>query len=781
MTSIPHEIHSSVMSLDMTKNSMKRLNSTQLKFLNNLIELKLRENEISTIPVGTFRNSNNLRSLDLGSNSLVVLEKEVFKDAGKLVHLDVSNNKLKKIEKAFDGLTSLSRLDLRNNRLTSITHLTFRELTQLRYLRLDDNIISHIDSRAFANLAKLMYFVIKGNPIGNLASIYFNSQFLSYVDLSECDLTRVPKGLPSSVRYVQLRRNKMAVLSRDAFSGCNDVTIIVLDENNMVEVEYGAFQHLHALQQLWMNGNQLEHVPGPLPASVKRLFLDSNRLQKIAEDDFPRESHMNTLSLMGNNISSVSPKAFRRVSDLRSLDLSGNQLTHIFSGTFAKNSQLQTLQLSKNQLEILESGCFRGLTGLRTLSMAYTSADAFVRPDCLKDMINLRKLDLDSSPGLLRSIVESEELMASLSSVQELSLENSELVSLRHDFPDFFPNLAVLRISSSTWHCDSNLIWFRNWLISAPFHIEHRNRNRCFTPSSLYDRSVSSLSDEDFAAAAPHTPHQTQRLLSGMPDVPSTSAPYLMVPGVDKVAHADWNAPLRSSSISLLKRTSESPIYGANSLSVRYKTLNGSREADYNSSSRDQFQIGIISWDELSNRLALPDYEGKILNHRRYEDLPHVLPNGRFAEDQNQNDSNAEISTLNAVVQLSKTTISSTANVISRDALINGITVAVVTVLATAVVAALLMAFIICLCRKRTSLPKQYPAENGLPVVNTGGANVNKEIMYFMTPASSKNGDLGKPQTVVIETENTRDVMNLIPGGGVNHYGQMRVYKWEDF
>lgn len=781
MTSIPHEIHSSVMSLDMTKNSMKLLNSTQLKFLNNLIELKLRENEISTIPVGTFRNSNNLRSLDLGSNSLVVLEKEVFKDAGKIVHLDVSNNKLKKLEKAFDGLTSLSRLDLRNNRLTSITHLTFRELTQLRYLRLDDNVISHIDSRAFADLAKLMYFVIKGNPIGNLTSIYFNSQFLSYVDLSECGLTRVPKGLPSSVRYVQLRRNKMAVLSRDAFSCCNDVTIIVLDENNMAEVEDGAFQHLHALQQLWMNGNQLEHVPRPLPASVKRLFLDSNRLQKIAEDDFPRESHMNTLSLMGNNISSVSPKAFRRVSDLRSLDLSGNQLRQIFSGTFAKNLQLQTLQLSKNQLEILESGCFRGLTGLRTLSMAYTSADASVCPDCLKDMNNLRKLDLDSSPGLLRSIVESEELMASLSNVQELSLENSEMVSLRHDFPDFFPNLAVLRISSSTWHCDSNLIWFRNWLASAPLHIEHKNRNRCFTPSSLYDRSVTSLSDEDFAAAAaPHAPHQPQRLLSDMPGVLSTSAPYLRVPSVDRAAHADWNASLRSSSISLLKRTSESPIYGANSLSVRYKTLNGSREVDYNSTSRDQFQIGILSWDELSNRLALPDYEGKILGHRRYEDLPHALSNGRSAFDQNQNDSKAEISTSNTVMQLSKTTISSTANVVSRDALINGITVAVVTVLATAVVAALLMAFIICLCRKRASLPKQYPAENGLPVAHSG-ANVNKEMMYFMTPASSKNGDLGKPQTVIIETENTREVMNLIPGGAVNHHGQTRVYKWEDF
>lgn len=774
LVDIPDEIHSFVTSLDMTRNSMKQLKSTPLNSLINLVDLKLKENAITTLSVATFRSLTSLQTLDLSSNNLTVLDKETFKDASRLVHLDLSNNQLKRIDRGFDGLTSLSRLDLRNNRLTSITHVTFSELTQLRYLRLDDNVISHIDSRAFADLDKLMYFVLKGNPIGNIETIHFSSQFLSYVDLSECDLIRVPKGLPNSVRYVQLRRNKMAVLSRDAFSGCSDVTIIVLDENNMAEVEDGAFQHLHNLQQLWMNGNQLENVPRPLPSSVKRLFLDSNHLQKLTGDEFPRDSQMNTLSLMGNNISFVSPKAFHRLSELKSLDLGGNQLRQILADTFAKNSQLQTLQLSKNLLENLERSCFHGLTDLRTLSLAYMSTDAYVHPDCLKDMTNLRKLDLDSSPGLLRSILESEELLASLSSVQDLSLENSEMVSLRQDFPEFFPNLAVLHISSSAWHCDSNLIWFRNWLISAPFHVETKTRNRCFTPQPLHDRAVTSLSDEDFVPATRPQHLPPPRPSPDAPDRPSTSTPYRKAPPVvQRVTPALGN---------VTTRVSKSPLDVGRSSSVR--TWSGMPEAespvDGGNSSRHLFQAGIITWEELLERLSLHDYEGRIFGEKRYEDLfSSPLNTGRFADDRGKNEGNS-IST--SPESSASTTLppSPTTNPSTTGALINGITLTTVTVLVTVVIASVLIAFIVCLCRKRKSLPKQYPAENGLSLVHTG-ADVKKEIMYFMSPTSSKQGDLGKPQAVVMETETAREVMTLIPGRDVNHEGPMRVYKWEDF
>ena len=55
-----------------------------------------------------------------------------------LLHLDLSENRLTTVDGAFAGLRHLSRLDLRNNRLTEITQFTFRDQLNLRYLLLSD-------------------------------------------------------------------------------------------------------------------------------------------------------------------------------------------------------------------------------------------------------------------------------------------------------------------------------------------------------------------------------------------------------------------------------------------------------------------------------------------------------------------------------------------------------------------------------------------------------------------------------------------------------------------
>jgi len=82
-----------------------------------------------------------------------------------------------------------------------------------------------------------MYLVLRRNPIGSVQrfQFQFHSLFLSYVDLSECHLATVPRGLPASIRYLQLRRNNMTVVQRTAFSDCPFVSILVLDENAISE------------------------------------------------------------------------------------------------------------------------------------------------------------------------------------------------------------------------------------------------------------------------------------------------------------------------------------------------------------------------------------------------------------------------------------------------------------------------------------------------------------------------------------------------------------------
>ena len=83
-----------------------------------------------------------------------------------------------------------------------------------------------------------MYLVLRRNPIGSVRrfQFQFHSLFLSYVDLSECHLATVPRGLPASIRYLQLRRNNMTAIDRTSFRDCPYVSILVLDENSISEV-----------------------------------------------------------------------------------------------------------------------------------------------------------------------------------------------------------------------------------------------------------------------------------------------------------------------------------------------------------------------------------------------------------------------------------------------------------------------------------------------------------------------------------------------------------------
>lgn len=170
---------------------------------------------------------------------LMQIQPHAFRGAEMLLHLDLSDNRLSTIDGAFAGLRQLSRLDLSNNRITEITQFTFRDQLNLRYLLLAENHVVHVDRRAFRGLEKLMYLVLRRNPVGSVVPRFefqFHSLYLSYVDLSECHLAAVPRGLPASIRYLQLRRNNMTTVRRASFRDCPYVSILVLDENSLSEV-----------------------------------------------------------------------------------------------------------------------------------------------------------------------------------------------------------------------------------------------------------------------------------------------------------------------------------------------------------------------------------------------------------------------------------------------------------------------------------------------------------------------------------------------------------------
>jgi len=193
------------------------------------------------------------------------------------------------------------------------------------------------------------------------------------------------------------------------------------------------------------------------------------------------------------------------------MDLSNNRLHVIAAETFISQHQLRTLQLSGNPIEQLDAGCFRGLAELSALSLAYVASDDVRVDDRVFDEVaqSLTRLELDSSPGLVRAVVASDSILVRLSAVGDVSARSSDLVTVRDDLPQFLAASAV-RLTSTRWHCDRRLIWLRHWLREASVAVTRASvevsprrgsvadGNRCATPRRLAGRTLLSLADNEF-------------------------------------------------------------------------------------------------------------------------------------------------------------------------------------------------------------------------------------------------------------------------------------------
>ena len=778
LTSFPHGLATKTLTtVDLTDNDIALITIESLLAIRDVVNLKLTDNNVDTIEDGSFHVTQSLQTLDLAGNSLSSVHQGTFSGAQSLLNLDLSNNLLTQIDGAFASMAQLTRLDVRDNRITRLTQFTFRDLSSLRYLLLSGNQITHIDKRTFKNLSKLMYLVLKGNPLGNADNIEFNSQFLSYIDLSETGLRYVPRGLPNSVRYLQLRRNNMSVINVRDLSECPYVSILVLDENGITFIEDGTFQPMIYLQQLWLNGNKLTKIPFPLPASLQRLLMDANHLGAISNVFPPINSKLNTLSFMGNNLTYISPDSFYKLSDLTSLDLSNNKIHSIYSDTFLNSTKLKTLHISKNPINYLYSRCFHGLYDLRTLTLAYIPSNTTVHKNVFQSLTHLKGLDTDASPNVIFSILNSETLLNSLRSVEDLSMQSSELSHLRSDFPEFFPNLQKLHLSSGRWHCDMSMLWLKEWLETTSVEVVDADSISCFTPRNLHGKSLLSLEEDDFI---PTTSTVSTTQLRTFPPAPQPTSSSL-VKG-QKQGHGVTSGDFYFEDA----RTSLPPPpwwdgsgYNPPDDSDEddgdlIDTILGNNDkfASNEESAIDNAQKATTA-DPLED--LIEDFWGttKPPKHRhgnRHHGYKNTVKDG-------SNDIDIEtiyISTLPNV----RATKSPNSQLASKPP--NGndynkkygpkslLVIIATTVSAILFVAVLITAVVFACKRKR----KKDVYQNAIKYQQ------KNDVLYFMPNGMTQLDCSGSDS---LPTTTSREKMSLVPGRDINHEGPLRIYKWEDF
>ncbi|KAG9351003.1 hypothetical protein JZ751_024892 [Albula glossodonta] len=316
----------------------------------SLVSADFAANQLTKVYPNTFGYKPGLKSVYLHNNKLTDagLPEHMFNGSDSLEILVMSSNFLRYVPKNLPS--ALYRLHLKNNKLEKIPSGAFDNLSHLRELYLQNNLLSNdgMDNETFSHLSRL-----------------------EYLDLSNNNLSVVPKGLPRSLVLLHLEKNSIHSIPGDVLTPIRNLEYLLLHNNKLRSrnIHPMAFQGLKKLHTLHMYNNQLERVPRGLPRRAKTLMLLHNFISEINRNDLAMLYTLTELNLSYNKITSprMHKEAFRKLRLLESLDLSGNKLHYLPLGL---PKSLQVLKVKDNQLTSISDGALGGMTKLREINLS---------------------------------------------------------------------------------------------------------------------------------------------------------------------------------------------------------------------------------------------------------------------------------------------------------------------------------------------------------------------------------------------------------------------------
>ncbi|XP_072029748.1 toll-like receptor 3 [Amphiura filiformis] len=452
------------------------MTADSFKGLVNLDTLDLTYNSISKVNPDVFVDQGNLKTLLLHHNQINKLETTSFDHTKELKKLDLSyqNNGMGNTNwYALNVLTKLEELYLEQVKLTSVDFAQGEPivLKSLKVLNLTFNLISTISDGDFAILqgTNLQFLTFSNNPLTSIGDNIFGG--ISSIQTLDASSAITPEMLPSlSQALSNMDVNKLVLqniglddLKSNYFQGLGNSSLQELDcaFNNITKLDSGSFGlELKNVTQLnfYMNTiAQIDMATFKNLTSLRVLDLSNNSLTEVTPAMFNslNGSHIEELYLHNNLIHTISPQyPFRGLKNLKYLKLSKNKIKHTFTGSeFEGLKSLQVLDLGLNSEVTLYPNTFSNLTTLKILyinAAHLRKADAVPSP--FSKLISLVTLDLsnNSLPSIDTSSFDN------LNSLETLYLQHNNLYSTwdpsKGDPRLFLRNLTKLKLLDLSWN-----------------------------------------------------------------------------------------------------------------------------------------------------------------------------------------------------------------------------------------------------------------------------------------------------------------------------------------
>ena len=282
---------------------------------------------------GAFDGLSNLEILSLRDTSVASVASGAFAGLPHLTTLSLLLNEVETLEAGvFDGLPALRWLDLSYNRVAALPSNVFNGLSKLETLYLDCNRFEAFEPGTFRGLSGLRFLSV--GPQDHFSSALHPDLFLGLRSLSFLSLRNMGlKGIPSGLfRGTHLGGLDLSNGDYGTGSGCGN-------NRNRLVLQPGAFRGLSAL---------------------RNLDLQNAGLKDLAPGTFAGLDSLEYLHLQDNALAALRPGVLGDL-NLETLFLNGNALRTLPEDLTAGAELLYSLRLHGNRLEWLPPNAFVGL------------------------------------------------------------------------------------------------------------------------------------------------------------------------------------------------------------------------------------------------------------------------------------------------------------------------------------------------------------------------------------------------------------------------------------
>nr|XP_020019957.1 slit homolog 3 protein [Castor canadensis] len=356
-----------------------------------IVEIRLEQNSIKSIPAGAFTQYKKLKRIDISKNQISDIAPDAFQGLKSLTSLVLYGNRITEIAKGlFDGLVSLQLLLLNANKVSCLRVNTFQDLQNLHLLSLYDNKLQTISKGLFAPLQSIQTLHLAQNPFVCDCHLKWLADYLQDNPIET-----------SGARCSSPRRlaNKRISQTRSKKFRCSG------SEDYLSRLSSECFMDLVCPQKCRCEGTvvdcsnqKLARVPSHIPEYVTDLRLNDNEISVLeATGIFKKLPNLRKINLSNNKIKEVREGAFDGAAGVQELMLTGNQLEMVHGRMFRGLSGLKTLMLRSNLISCVSNDTFAGLSSVRLLSL-YDNRIATITPGAFTTLVSLSTINLLSNP-----------------------------------------------------------------------------------------------------------------------------------------------------------------------------------------------------------------------------------------------------------------------------------------------------------------------------------------------------------------------------------------------